>query len=475
MPWDRFIEWMTVDPVVGLLMTITAIVMIAASISNAKDTSAAFWPWLRKIIEASVGAVLFLGLLWGFRSILNSNSITFFSTHGSRSDVSLQSALSIWGKPHVQQELSVNHFVDKIVQEELPREDPTKPPVYVEKTVREQVPQNSILGFSGQFDLVLSEREKGYALYAGYIIKTRLEYDIVNDSNLETDAEFYFPMSPGQTLFEDFKILVDDQDISPSLRFSGDLVQWASKMKPHQQVKIVVAYSSRGMDYFYYQVPVQREIKNFTLVVTIDRLPVSLLNYPNGVLTPTDIKPTGDGQGSILTWKLDRAVTVAGMGVALLQPEQPGADVLRVLVASPYALTLLVTMLALTFLILGEPVQFLSLALLSGIYCVQFLLMAGVSDYALGFWGSMALGALLTAFLTFLLFRKHPSRLLRVLVYALVAFFTVVYPLSGLLQRTTELNSFDNLVQAGLLIYIFGLSLYAQGRWTKESRNLPQA
>lgn len=475
MPWDRFIEWMTVDPVIGLLMTITAIVMIAASISNAKDTSTAFWPWLRKIIEASVGAVLFLGLLWGFRSILNGNSITFFSTHGSRSDVSLQSALSIWGKPHVQQELSVNHFVDKIVQEELPREDPTKPPVYVEKTVREQVPQNSILGFNGQFDLILSEREKGYALYAGYIINARLEYDIVNDSDLETDAEFYFPLSPGQTLFEDFKILVDDQDISPSLRFSGDLVQWASKMKPHQQVKIVVTYSSRGMDYFYYQVPIQREIKNFVLVVSIDRLPVSLLNYPNGVLTPTDIKPTSDGQGSILTWKLDRAVTVAGMGVALLQPEQPGADVLRVLVASPYALTLLVTMLALTFLILGEPVQFLRLALLSGIYCVQFLLMAGVSDYALGFWGSMVLGALLTAFLTFLLFRKHPSRLLRVLVYALLAFFTVVYPLSGLLQRTTELNSFDNLVQAGLLIYIFGLSLYAQGRWTKESRNLPQA
>jgi hypothetical protein len=471
MPWDRFIEWMTVDPVVGLLMTITAIVLVATSISNAKDTSTALWPWLRKIIEASVSAVLFLGLLWGFRSILNSNSNTFFSTHGSRSDVSLQSAQSIWGRPHIQQELSVNHFVDKIVQEELPREDPTKPPVYVEKTVREQIPQNSILAFRGQFDLALSEREKGYALYAGYVINARLEYEIVNDSDVEADAEFYFPLSPGQTLFEDFRILMDDQDISSSLRFSSNLVQWANKMKPHQQTRIVVTYLSRGMDYFYYQVPVQREIKNFELTVTIDRLPVSLLNYPDGVLTPTEIKPTVDGQGSILAWKLDRAITVAGMGVALLQPEQPGADVLRVLVASPYALTLLVTMLALTFLILGEPVRFLQLALLAGVYCVQFLLMAGISDYALGFWGSMILGASLTGFLTFLLFRQYPSRLLRVLVYALVVFFTVAYPLAGLFQRTTELNSFDNLVQAGLLTYIFGLALYTRGRQAKESQN----
>ena len=44
------------------------------------------------------------------------------------------------------------------------------------------------------------------------------------------------------------------------------------------------------MDYFYYQIPVQREIKNFVLTLTIDRLPVSLLNYPDGVITPTEIK-----------------------------------------------------------------------------------------------------------------------------------------------------------------------------------------
>ena len=462
MSLGRLIDWMTVEPVIGLLMTITALVLFGASFIKSKESSTAFWPWLRKVIEASVGAILFLGLLWAFRSILNSNNSTFYSTHGSLSDASRQSAQSIWGRPHIQREISVNHYVEKVVQEEIPREDPTQPPLYRDKTVREQIPQNSILSFFGQVDMTLSEREKGYALYSGYLINTRFEYEIVNDSDLETEAEFAFPLSPGQTLHENFKILVDDQDISPQLRFSTDLVQWASKMEPHQKFRVVITYSSRGMDTFYYQVPVQREIKNFTLVLTIDRLPISLLNYPEGVLTPTEIKPTNNQQGSILTWKLDGAITVAGMGVALLQPQQPGAQVLRVLLNSPYALTLLGAMLSLTLLIRGEPVNFLDLALLSGAYCVQFLIMAAVSDFFFGFWGSLIAGAFLTGLLTFLLFRRHPSRLLRILIYSLVGFFTVVYPLAGLFTQVTQRNSFDGIVQVGLIVYLFGLSLYTQ-------------
>ena len=171
-----------------------------------------------------------------------------------------------------------------------------------------------------------------------------------------------------------------------------------------------------------------------------------------------------------MTWKLDRAITVAGMGVALLQPEQPGARVLRVLLSSPYALTLLIAMLALTLLIRGEAVSFLDLALLSGAYCVQFLIMAAVSDFFFGFWGSLVFGALLTGVLTFLLFRRHSSKSLRVLIYLLAAFFTLVYPLSGLLTQVTQRNSFDSLVQVGLIVYLFGLSLYSQIEAKQKSK-----
>jgi hypothetical protein len=457
---DRFFGWMSEEPTIGLLMVVTAIVLFATAMRRTTDKSNALWPWIRRIIESSIGAILFLGLLWAFRAILTSNNQTFNATHGSLSDASLVSAQSIWGRPHIQRELTVSHFVYRVEQQEIPRAKPEDPPQYRNVTVRVQVPQNSIIGFTGQLDMTLSEREKGYALYSGFIVNAHLDYDIVNDSDEKTEVDYVLPLSPQQTLFENFKILFDDQDISSDLRFGNDMIQWRGNMQPHQKSKIVVTYTSRGMDYLYYQIPEQRQIKNFTLTVTVDRLPVSLLNYPEGILAPTEIKPTDDGQGSILTWKLDSAITQAGMGVALRSPEQPGAKVFRVLVNSPLAVTMLVAVVAITLLLLGQPVHFLDLALLAGTYCAQFLVMAGISDYFFGFWGSLILGAALTLFLAVLLMRRQPLLLTRRLIIGLVAFFTIIYPLSGLLTDVMQSNSFNTLVQVALAIYIVVLSLY---------------
>jgi hypothetical protein len=464
----KLINWINVEPTVGLLMLITAFVLFASGFKSYQESTEGFWPWLRQIIEstvkASLMAVLFVGLMWAFRIILNDNVATFYSTHGSLSDASRASAQTIWGRPYQQIELTVGHTHEIQVQEEQPRADLTQPATYKTVTQIEEVPQNSIVGFVGDVKMNLSEREKGYAYYSGFVVDVALHYDVVNDSNITTDAAYTFPLSSGQALFESFVIKMDGQDMSPKLRIGNDIVSWTVKMVPHQQSKIDIAYKSRGMDYFYYQIPVQREIKAFALTLSVDRLPVSLLNYPDGVITPTQVQPTNDGQGSILTWRLDHAITVAGMGVALLPPQQPGAQVLRVLVISPYALTLLGAMLALTMLIWGQKMRFLDLALLAGVYSVQFLVMAALSDFFFGFWGSMIVGALLTLFLSFLLFRSLPSRALRSSIYSLVAFFTVVYPLSGLLTELGQQNAFNTLVEVGLILYIVGLSLFVNKR-----------
>lgn len=467
---NRIINWINIEPTVGLLMIITAVVLFGSSFGAQKETAGAFWPWLRRILEAfvaaAISALLFIGLVWAFRIILNDNVATFYATHGSLSDISRSSAQTIWGRPHTQVELGVVHSHLVEVQEELPREDPTQPPTYKTVIERQEVPQNSIIGFTGDIQMRLSEREKGYALYSGYVLDVSLDYDVINDSDILTDAEFSFPLSPGQSLFENFVIKMDGQDMSPKLRIGSDQVIWTVKMSPHQRSRLEITYSTRGLDYFYYQIPVQREIKKFSLTLTVDRLPVSLVNFPDGVITPTEIKPTPDGRGSILTWKLDRAITVAGMGVALISPEQPGAQVLRVLVISPYALTLLGAMLALTMLIWGMRVRFLDLVLLSAIYSVQFLVMAAISDYFFGFWGSLIVGALLTLFMSYLLFRRIPGRAARLSIYALVLFFSVIYPLSGLLTDLPKQDAFHALMQVGIILYLAGLSLYVSSQKT---------
>ena len=61
------------------------------------------------------------------------------------------------------------------------------------------------------------------------------------------------------------------RSVPTKLRFGPNLVAWTVRMQPHQQSLIVITYASRGMDYFYYQIPIQREIKDFVLTLTIDR------------------------------------------------------------------------------------------------------------------------------------------------------------------------------------------------------------
>lgn len=466
--FDKLINWINIEPTVGLLMLITALVLFGSAFKNYTESTESFWNWFRKIITASVtgaiSAVLFVGLMWAFRIILNDNVATFYSTHGSVSEISRASAQTIWGRPHQQIELTVLHTREVKEQEEQPRENPEDPPVYKTVLVTKEVPQNSIVGFTGDVQMTLSEREKGYALYSGYILDVNFVYEVVNASEYETDVTFTFPLSAGQAMFENFVITMDDKDLSPQLRIASNNVTWLVKMKPAQKSKLNITYSSRGMDYFYYQIPVQREIKNFTLELTIDRLPISLINYPDGVITPTEIISTNDGKGSKLIWRLDRAITVAGMGVSLLPPEQPGAQVLRVLVISPYALTLLGAMLALTMLIWGIQIRFLDLALLSAVYSMQFLLMSAISDLVFGFWGSLIIGAVLTLVLSYLLFRRMPLRPMRISIYSLIIFFAVIYPLSGLITELSYQNAFHAMLQVGLILYIAGLSLFVSNQ-----------
>lgn len=461
---DRFFGWMTGEPVIGLLMMAVTITLFVSALRRNPDESKSLWPWLRKILESSISAILFLGLLWGFRAILVNNTFTFNATHGSVSDASLKSAQSIWGRPHVQREMTLVHYITVVEQQELPQDDPSQPPKYKNVTVRKEVEQNPIVGFTGQFDLTLSEREKGYALYSGFVINSKLAYDVINDSDVKTEAEFVFPLSQDQTIFDGFQVFMDGKDMSPALRYGEDYVRWMVNMEPHQKSQIKITYSSRGMDYFYYQISSRHQVTKFNLTVTIDKLAVPLLNYPDGTLSPSTIKATADGRGSILTWELDHTITTAGMGVALIQPQQPGADVFRVLNGSALALTLLIGTVAMALLLLNQTINFLDLALMAAIYAAQFLVMTGLSDTPLKFWGSWIAGAVLSLALIALLLRRQSLAMARRVIFGLFAFFAVVYPLSGMLTNLNQANTFDLLVKVGLVIFVVALVIFRHGK-----------
>jgi len=453
----RFFDWMTYEPVVGLMMIVAAVVLFIGRYRRGAPGEGG-GPWVRGVLEAGAGAVLFLGLLWAFRAVLNDNAATFRENHGRVSEANYESLKTIWGAPHVQRELTVLHTRKVIEREEMWREDPSLPPLYRDVEREVVVDQNSLRSSHGTVVLTLNERRKGSALYNGFDAVFDMTWTVVNDSPWTTRAAFALPLS-GQVLYDDLVVREDGTDISRDLRFSRDRIEWVRTLQSGERHEIRVSYATRGVEYFYYQVPQPRELKDFVLTMTVGGLAVADVNYPERCLTPMSVEPTADGRGTVLVWTLDRSVTTAGMGVALPTPVQPGAKVSLVLRNSPYALMLLVVAVALTLLVRGERASLFDLSLLSATYCVLFLSMASFSDFWLGFWGSLVLGAVLTMGMAWLLYRRHPARLP---ILGLTGFFTLLYPLSGLFPDHQD--PVDGMVAVGLIVYLFFMALFARLR-----------
>ena len=112
------------------------------------------------------------------------------------------------------------------------------------------------------------------------------------------------------------------------------------------------------------------------------------LNYPEGCMSPTDIQPTEFNRGSVLTYRLDHAISHKGMGISFPALPQPGATTNAVLGEAERGWMLIVAALLLT-LVLGEVRHAVLLtALFASTVALGFGVLGDFSDLLLGFWGT---------------------------------------------------------------------------------------
>lgn len=453
---SRALAWMEHEPVVGLMMTVAAVVTFAGVYRSGGGPAAGPWPFVRRILDAAVAASLLMGLLWAFRAVLMDNATSFAAEHGRISEANLHSVRTIWGGPHVQRELVVRHWRTVTEREEQFRDDPTLPPVFREVTREAPVDHDSIIQVRGELDVVPNERRKGSGVYSGFTADLTLAYGVVGPPDATTRSEFEFPLS-GQVLYEDLRVTVDGEDLGAALRVDADALRWELTMAPGEHHTVDVTYATRGMEFVYYQIPEPREVRDFALQLHVEGLAVDDLNYPEGCLTPTAI--AGDDHGVTLRWELDRALTTAGMGLAMPRPTQPGATVAQVLARSPYALMLLVGAICLVLLVEVGAVSLLDVALTCASYALQFVVMAAVSDAVGGLPGALAIGALPSMLTLWWLWRRHASRRP---IFALLGFFVLAHPLSVL--APDALATLDAAMVAGLVLLLVVLTLRARAR-----------
>ena len=404
------------------------------------------------VVGAALVAALGAGLLHQGRE--------FSQRQGNVTERNQYTVQSVWGNPHEQRELSVDHFITKeqsvlvfpdgreIVEEqgatsELPQGD--NAPTRVKRKVRESVPQNSIISGNVEIDVQVRYVKLGTAYYTGYEDSWTMAYVVKNRSDKKTEAEFQFKMPAERGDYRDFKIEVDGKDWRERLVLSSNAQTWKMPMEPGQEVQVKVHYDSTGTGHVRYSQAymAQRDRSKVVLRLRPDvdqgqkRILWRDLTPLVGGMKPTNREtllawePQKDGEPIVLEWDLASSVTTSDMGVVLPKMTQPGTYAGRLLHEAPWGLILLVGVLTITWMLLGRDEFLMSLAVLAVAYFLFYTLTAYFSEILTSFAGCFALGALATLLVSGAYvwlgwgrnFAAHQTM-------ALVAVFTIYYPLA---------------------------------------------
>jgi len=409
----------------------------------------------------------------------------FNEQHGRTTETNYQVIQTNWGKPHEQRELAVTHYVTREETvylmkngEEVVRDADTQEVADasnsgnpsgaddegggsgggggggIAKTftrkVREAAPQNAIVRSRVDIDVTMNYREKGSAYYTCYEDAWQFDYTVKNRGDKPTEAEFRFPLPANQGTWSDFVIQVNGQDWAEHLVCKDNAQTWKMPMKPGEEVRVQIAYRSRGMEYLRYKPAYLQHRDSCKVVMRIHPDPnhgkqrfawKEDMGLPCGSMTPEVIQNSpADGQPMTLEWDLAKTATTLDMGVTLPRTPPAGYYVTRLLHDAPLGLMLLTAALLVTWLLLGRTTDLVSLAVLAVAYYLFYTLIAYLSDHVMSFATCFVLAALPTLVLAGLyLWIGWGRRFVAHQTMALMAVFTIYYPLAVVLDDYTGL------------------------------------
>ncbi len=383
-------------------------------------------------------ALLLVTLLLGGLNVLRSYCLhqivaNFQRSHGRITEANYNAVQTIWGAEQNQDELKMDLFWEEEVTERIESEDLTKPAVLRKKIVRHDITANPFISARHEVTLRQNARKKGSALYGGYETNCRFYWRLQNPTDRSLQAEIKFPLPADGAVYNDLSATLNGKDVLPLMQLKDGALNLPRELKPGEVLDIKVGFKSRGMSCWYFQVKDAREIRDFTLTLNLPDLPKARLNNPEGCMAPTDVKPTADGLGSVLTYRLDHAISSKGMGIALPTPPQPGAVTNAVLGETERSWLLIFALLVLGLTIASVKNAVLLSLLFGTGTALGYGLLGDFSDLLFGFWGTAALVLVPSfALLAWLLYKILPGINGRLMAVQLLLYGILLPCLAGL-------------------------------------------
>ncbi len=341
-----------------------------------------------RFLFAAIVVVLLAQTIGVLRTYLRRSVAHFQQTHGRVTEANYNAVQTIWGAEQTQRELTLKVYYDEEVTERTEFEDPAKPALIRKKTVRHSIVGNPFIAAAHDITLTQNARRKGSAFYGGYETICRFTWKLRSPADRDTRGTLRFPLPAQGAMYDDLAATINGEDVLPRIELSGAALMLTRDLAPHEELDVAISFKSRGMSQWYFQVTEQREIRDFTLALNLPDLPTAKLNYPEGCMSPTDIKPSPEARGSLLTYRLDHAISQKGMGISLPTLPQPGATTNAVLGEAERGWMLIVAALLLTFTLSEVRRGPLLGVLFASAIALAFGLLGDFSDLLFGFWGT---------------------------------------------------------------------------------------
>ena len=447
--------------VLALAAAFAAIFLSTILRRNSGDAGGIAGQVYRQLSRVAWGVMLVAmvaGAVVGIQAYLNRTLQDYRHSHGRLTEVNLQAVRTIWGDEQVQGDLSVSLWWEEEQTERIESEDLSKPTVTRKKTLRHPVASNPFMSTRHEITVRQNARKKGSGIYPGYETDCRFQWVLRNPAERDVQGTLRFPLPSSSAMFDDLSVTCNGTNALPRLQIENGALVLEQDFAKGETLDVRVAFKSRGLSYWYFQVREPREMRDFELKLVLPDLAKSKLNYPEGCMTPTEIAT--EGNGCALTYRLDRAICNKGMGVSMPKLTQPGETTSAVLAEAGRGWVLLFVALVLGTATSGGATSALRSVLMGIAAALAFGLMGDISDSFLGFWGS----AIVVLVPAFCLLSALAGKLAGKLVAIEVIAFGLIYPcVAGFdaSRQTLYLN-----VCAGLLLAVAVWS--ARGAWVKE-------
>ncbi len=152
-----------------------------------------------------------------------------------------------------------------------------------------------------------------------YVADFKGVYVFRNDNEFPIRADLTFPFPPNVSSLTGTQILVDDKPVK-NVDYKLNEASWTTRFPAGQTVKLVVTYTARGENSYYYELPSDSRLEHlkFAIKFTSDDMSPDDLEFPEGAMVPDNEQQEGPNT-KVFSWDLENVVTRQNLGFVLPQ------------------------------------------------------------------------------------------------------------------------------------------------------------